>query len=129
MKLIISLITLLLIPLANEATYSQNYPTYPIPSFNISVSQLANFQESDPTSVTDQTRGKRQVNVQVRSGSDNGPCDATVWIYTLDRTTILGPYNVNCGETLTVEIDDREWGVLVESDYTIEVDVWFTVIF
>jgi len=36
----------------------------------------------------------------------------------------LGPYLVQCGETLTVEIDEREWGVLVETGSETLVDVW-----
>jgi hypothetical protein len=30
------------------------------------------------------------------------------------------------GETLTVEIDSREWGVLVQSEDHITVDVWIS---
>jgi hypothetical protein len=53
-------------------------------------------------------------------------CEATVWVYNLDQNTVLGPYTVNCGETLTVEIDEREWGVLVESEEGVIVDVWYS---
>jgi len=49
---------------------------------------------------------------------------ATVWIYSLDGLDILGPYYLACGNTLEVEIDDREWGALVESDMDINVSVW-----
>ena len=49
---------------------------------------------------------------------------ATVWIYSIDGLDILGPYYVTCGNTLEVEIDDREWGALVESDMDINVSVW-----
>jgi len=39
---------------------------------------------------------------------------------------VLGPYTVYAGETLDVEIDEREWGVLVQTTYEIQVDVWIT---
>lgn len=51
-------------------------------------------------------------------------CTATVWVYSLDQTTVLGPYTVTCGQTLSVPIDERQWGVLVESEEEVIVDVW-----
>lgn len=63
------------------------------------------------------------VNVVVTSvGTKN--CTATVWVYSLDQTTVLGPYTVTCGQTLSVPIDERQWGVLVESEEEVIVDVW-----
>jgi hypothetical protein len=106
--------------------YPQGVPSYPIPSYNVSVNMYANFREDITYQPTDQLRGKRAVNVQVKSGSDADNCQATVWIYSLDRTTLLGPYTVPCGETLTVEIDEREWGAFVECEISVMVDVWFS---
>jgi len=69
---------------------------------------------------------KREMDVRVNcSGvSSNGKCQATVWVYSLDGETILGPYTVNGGDVLSVPIDDRDWGVLVSTDDDITVDVW-----
>ncbi len=39
---------------------------------------------------------------------------------------ILGPYIMHGGETLMVEIDSREWGVIVQSEDHITVDVWIS---
>ncbi|MEI6898765.1 MAG: hypothetical protein WCL00_02710, partial [Bacteroidota bacterium] len=104
----------------------QNIPTYPIPSYNISVDGYANFLNQHSNS-KNTSRGKRDANIHLKSGSVGNPnCEATVWVYSLDQTTILGPYTVNCGETLTVEIDEREWGVLVESEEEVIVDVWYS---
>ena len=103
----------------------QTVPTYPIPSYNITVNGYANFANIHSTT-PDNTKGKRQVSIHLKSGplADTN-CVSTVWVYSLDQTSILGPYTVNCGETLTVDIDERDWGVLVESEEQVIVDVWF----
>jgi hypothetical protein len=98
----------------------QVFASYPIPSNSVEVKYRANFQELQPS------RGKRDVKVRVICTGLNlmDNCSATVWVYSLDMTTILGPYTVNGGETLSVPIDEREWGVLVQTDDIITVDVW-----
>lgn len=104
--------------------YSQVMPIYPIPSFNIRVNGYANFREDYHSENSKQSKAKREVDVQVKSVTGTGNCNATVWIYSLDHTTLLGPFAVNCDEILVTPIDDREWGVLVESEEDIIVDVW-----
>jgi hypothetical protein len=98
----------------------------PIPSYNFPVVVHANFQERRTES--DQSRnclGKRDVVVQTTCGSSTIlNCSATVWVYSLDGETVYGPFTVYGGETLRVEIDDREWGVYVESNDDVIVDVW-----
>ena len=100
--------------------FEQLYAQQPIPSYNVSVKIRANFQELQPS------RGRRTMNIKVQcSGTSLSPsCQATVWIYSLDGQTILGPYIVNGGETLSVSIDEREWGVFVQTEDIITVDVW-----
>jgi hypothetical protein len=66
------------------------------------------------------------IKVQCVGGKNLGTCQATVCVYSLDGQTILGPYTVYGGEILSVPIDDREWGVYVESDDEITVDVWIS---
>ena len=105
---------------------SQTGPNYPIPSYNVPIdSGYALFQECGNIVSIDKTREKRDIYVtnilRVTGISD---CRSQVWIYSLDGLDILGPYAVLCGETLTVEIDERDWGVLVETDSDILVDVW-----
>jgi len=39
---------------------------------------------------------------------------------------VLGPSTVYAGETLDVPIDERDWGVIVQTSYEIQVDVWVT---
>jgi hypothetical protein len=114
----------LIIGVGNSKIYSQQIPVYPIPSYNVPINGYANFKDlfSPPPG---NSKGKREFNIHVKSA--NGPvqnCQATAWIYTLDYTTVLGPFTIECGETLTVPIDEREWGSLVESEDNIMVDVW-----
>ena len=121
----IVLITLILFAMIGcGQLFSQIIPTYPIPSFNIYVNGTANFRQDYHQRVTNPTKEKREVHVVVGSQASCNNCTATVWVYRLDHSTILGPYTVTCGQTLTVPIDDREWGVLVESDEDIIVSVW-----
>ena len=118
---------LLLFLFGCSGTYSQTIPTYPIPSNNILVNGYANFHDNIRNSKTNPTKAKMEVNVKVQNVSGSSNCQATVWIYSLDHTTVLGPYTVLCGQTLTVPIDEREWGVLVESEENVVVDVWKTI--
>jgi hypothetical protein len=110
---------------------------YPIPSYNVTVISKATFQESQgSTGVSSLNRNnkgqvgapmaKREMDVKVNcSGiSPNGTCQATVWVYSLDGQTILGPFTVYGGDVLSVPIDERDWGVLVSTDDNITVDVW-----
>jgi hypothetical protein len=108
-------------------SYGQSIPSYPIPSYGVYVNGFTNFaNENIQTDTCDNYRGKRDAFIHLRSASQENPeCQGMVWVYTLDYSTILGPYIVLCDDTLVVEIDDRDWGVLVESEYRIIVDVWF----
>lgn len=114
--------------IAIQAGYAQNFKPLPIPSFESPVNGQSVFQENNPSSKSN-TKGKRKIYVKVSSqrGVDSLACEATVWVYSLDHTTIYGPFIVSCGETLEVEIDEREWGVLVESEFMVYVDVWTSV--
>ena len=98
---------------------------FPIPSYNIPVTHAVNFEEStNKPIVKEATKGKRKIKVIVRSEESGGSCEATVWIYSLDQMDILGPFTVSCEELLSVEIDERDWGVLVQSDNHVYADVW-----
>ena len=121
------LLTLILSVVCLYSVKSQNIPTYPIPSYNIVVNGLADFKNKiSHGEFSNSPMEKRDANVHLKSGSIGNPdCSATVWLYSLDQTTILGPYDVACGETLRVEVDEREWGVIVQSDSEVIVDVWF----
>lgn len=109
-----------------NCAYSQGIPTYPIPSYNVKVNSYANFREKNTGPNSKDTKERRRVYVQIKSVSGTRGCQATVWIYSLDYTTVLGPFTVACGETHSEDIDEREWGVLVESEDEIIVNVWIS---
>ncbi|MCX6278572.1 MAG: hypothetical protein NT004_10790 [Bacteroidetes bacterium] len=98
-----------------------------IPSFRVPVDSgtVALFRETTANGHTKSILEKRDVHVKITDqSSGGGNCGATVWIYSLDGLDVLGPYTAPCGETLVVEIDERAWGVLVQSIDDIVVDVW-----
>jgi len=111
---------------------------YPIPSYNIPVVTMAIFRESNISiqgnqlikninTLKDSPMKKRIMNIQVNCvGKSLGLCQATVWVYSLDGQDILGPFTVDGGDVLSVPIDDRDWGVLVDTGDDITVSVWIT---
>jgi len=103
----------------------QNHQSYPIPSFNVLVETSAVFQEI--TEITPSNiDGIRVIHVHINAPqkTDTCTCTAEVLIYSLDHQSVLGPYSVECGTTLSVEIDAREWGVLVTTKTPVDVSVW-----
>ena len=100
----------------------QDIKFYPIPSFNVIVDPSANFQEISITNT--KARREEHVHIAHANNPDTTSCYAEVTIYSLDHQDVLGPYTVNCEETLSVEIDDREWGVIVTSIIKVKVSVW-----
>ena len=100
---------------------------FPIPSFHVPVDSgtVARFRETTANGDTKSILEKRDVHVKITDqSSGGGNCGATVWIYSLDGLDVLGPFSVLCGETLVTAIDKRAWGVLVQSNDDIVVDVW-----
>ena len=101
---------------------AQSPSFYPIPSYNIAVEGSTDFQETFSVN----SRGKRDINVHIHHKNllDTSFCSAVVYIYSFDLEDKLGPFTVNCGETLIQEIDERMWGVTVESEYAVVASVW-----
>ena len=99
---------------------AQNIPTYPIPSYNIQIYGSVNFQENMNTKSPFLGKGKRIQHVAVSGTTGSW---ATVWIYSLDGQDVHGPFTVYAGEELTDEIDEREWGVLVQSSFNLKIIV------
>jgi hypothetical protein len=124
MKKILSVTFFLFAGFGITGVHSQLVPTYTIPSYDITVNGYADFRENFNDLRPNQTEGKRDVDVQVKSGTRSPDCQATVWVYTLDRNTVLGPYTLSCEDILQVEIDDNEWGVLVLSGADVNISVW-----
>jgi len=121
----IAIVLLMLLSFGFSNIYSQNFPVYPIPSYNAVVDGYADFMNQLSNSQNNQNKAKRDVIVHLKSGVEPSvPCQATVWVYSLDLTTVLGPYSLVCGDELPVQIDERDWGVFVETEDKVIVDVW-----
>ncbi len=117
----ISLFLFLAIIFAGESVKAQ----YPIPSYNVAINYAATFQEiGSPISEFKASKGKRIANVKLKGSDSQSFCSARVWLYSMDQEIMLGPYSMMCEDLLSVEIDDRAWGVMVQSDDHVYVDVW-----
>jgi hypothetical protein len=121
----IAIVLLMLFSFGCSNIYSQNIPVYPIPSYNVVVDGYADFMNQFSNSQNNQNKAKRDVIVHLKSAVEPSlPCQATVWVYSLDLTTVLGPFSLVCGNELSVQIDERDWGVFVETEDKVIVDVW-----
>ena len=93
-------------------------------SIYVQVTSNAVFKETHQSQISIRPAEKRVLDVQVKSTSSLSECQATVWVYSLDLTTVLGPYTVSCSQPLQVEIDERDWGVYVSTEQNLLVSVW-----
>jgi len=117
----IFIITLMLIWASMYPVTAQETKTYPIPSYNIVTEGLTNFMEEGLGGKGQLSKGNRKLIV---TSSGSSACPAQIWIFSLDRVDILGPYTLNPGETLSVDIDEREWSVNSESACQVTLSVW-----
>ena len=125
MKNVFLLLSMFLLMGTGHQMYAQSIPTYPIPSYNVKVDGTVNFQEQSQEDQGDSPLARRKVKVGIGSVSNQpSVCEASVLVYRLDQSISYGPYTVGCGQTLDVEIDYNLWGVLVESEVEVFVDVY-----
>jgi len=117
-------IILLLVLLGNLASFGDGaIKQYPIPSFGQKIIGTSAFAESATAPGNDHY--KRQMNVQSTTISPKvGECTITAWLIANGGLNVLGPFTVDCGETLSVPIDNQRWSVVIQSDYPVSVDVW-----
>lgn len=103
------------------------FAQYPIPSYNTTVDNRATFSEQYDSSVLTEniynTDKKRNLNVNYHPAKTL-TSDVIVYAYSLDHQTLLGPYDLFPYETLPIEIDEREWGILVYTEIEIILNVW-----
>jgi hypothetical protein len=108
MKKLTLLIALIFI-IGTARTYAVN----PIPSFNTKITYRANFQELKGGN---NNKEKRQMNVETTSSAtpEMSQGTAIVYVYKLVGNEYLGPFYLDPGEVLTVDIDNSKWGVVME---------------
>jgi hypothetical protein len=103
---------------------AQGIAVYPIPAFNVNINFPVNFREVRLNQSLMQTEEKRELDVEVKTPTNGLNCQATVWVYTLDYRTVLGPYTISYGVPLSVAIDESQWGAFIEPDSEMTVNVW-----
>ena len=116
------MLVVLLCAFSSHRAEAQN----PIPSWNVPVFFRANFLQTGngipyPAKVS---RSKQTLHVAVHRTAAPLPNCGTVWFYCLETLDVLGPFPLCEGESLSVEIDEYQWGVHVESESHLVVDVW-----
>jgi len=103
------------------------YAQYPIPSYNVPVFPRATFSQGLITPLQQRyaPMEKRRLGIHVSQLiADTVSNSVIIYVYSLDGQTILGPFYLTGNETIYVDIDDRLWGVLVESESKVKVSVW-----
>ena len=103
------------------------YAQFPIPSYNAVVDNRATFTEQT-TCLQNIVNTDSQRRIQVkRHGSSKTPVDDVIfYACSLDGQTTLGPFNIAPGQTISIDIDDREWGIVVFTSVEVVLDVWIT---
>jgi hypothetical protein len=103
--------------------FSQKTTIYPIPSYNISVYGNVIFQEDN--ALYESSKGKKTIHVSAANSLLMTPdYHGIFYVYSLDGQTTYGPYTIHFNETMSVEADDRLWGVRYESNCLMSVSVW-----
>ena len=111
------------------AGLNQLFAVNPIPSYNVLVAGKAIFQESTKPFLGNgiPTDAKRKMNVQTSTASPSAGATRSIVaikMYRLDGQVILGPYYLVCGQSISVNIDDKKWGVEVVSEVPSRVSVF-----
>jgi len=102
---------------------AQSSMSYPIPSYDVMVNGLANFEESGGTGSVN-TDAKKTISIISVGYNTLAPCNITICIYSLDGQYCLGPYTISCGQSFSIYVADRAWGVNVQTECAVEVDVF-----
>ena len=102
------------------------FAQFPIPSYNAVVDNRATFTEQTPClkSIIN-TDSQRALNVKRKPSKTPGD-DVAFYVCSLDGQTVLGPYNIAPNQTISIDIDDREWGIVVFTSVEVVLDVWIT---
>ena len=123
---------LILVLLCFYGIILNNYAQYPIPSYNVLVFPKATFM--DGTTIPNifkkyDPMEKIRIVIQIlQKTPDSIPIVTTVYAEKTDKSVILGPFYIKGNNTLYIDVDDENWGVLVESDYPEDVSVWFVYV-
>jgi len=96
----------------------------PIPSYKDAVSKTANYKEKQHNEdLKTDPKGKRSM-IIVANVVGPAKTPITIWVYSLEGHTVLGPFVIYGDGELTVPIDNRPWGVVVQCDGKVVISVW-----
>ena len=118
------LLTAIIFFMGFNGLVAQDMKINPIPSFNYPLNgEKALFQERKSNG--NSTKEKRDMDIVVSSASQSlQPVFATVWVVKNLGSVVLGPFTVNDNEKLSIGIDNGTWGVMINSEYDVNVSVW-----
>ena len=113
------------------AQFSVARAEQPIPSYHARIYHMGNFREHNNGNgighnkfQIKSTKEKRDMEIQAATATGGPKSAAIIFVYSSDLKDIIGPLIINSGETLTIPVDDRDWGVFVTSEDHIYIDVW-----
>jgi hypothetical protein len=98
----------------------------PIPSFKEKIYNVANFQEKNQggnAPMSGDLKGKRAM-IIVANVVGPAKTPVIIWVYSLDLTSILGPFVIFGDGQISVPVDDRNWGTVVQCTDKVEVSVY-----
>ncbi|MEI7663313.1 MAG: hypothetical protein WCK34_13985 [Bacteroidota bacterium] len=95
----------------------------PIPSYNYQTTTVQSlFGE---IRVSNNGKEKRDMDVEISTASHGStPIFAKVWVVKKNGNIVKGPFIIHVGEPLSVPIDNGKWGVIVNCDWNVFIDVW-----
>ena len=94
----------------------------PIPSYNY---QMTASQALFGEIRVSNGKEKRDMDVEISTASHGStPIFAKVWVVKKNGNIVKGPFIIYPGEPLSVPIDNGKWGVVVNCDWAVLVDVW-----
>ena len=94
----------------------------PIPSYNFNITTpQALFGEIR----VNNSKEKRDMVVEISTASHGStPIFAKVWVVKKNGNIVKGPFIVHLNDPLSVPIDHGKWGVIVNCDWEVLVDVY-----
>ncbi|MFZ4520652.1 MAG: hypothetical protein ACOYNC_03045 [Bacteroidales bacterium] len=103
---------------------AQHYNINPIPSYNVQLTD-PNTAFQEIVTHTTPSKEKREMDVII-SSSSTWPVLvwAKVWVVKENGTTIKGPYYIFLDRKLSVPIDYGQWGVVIQSSWSVSASVW-----
>ncbi len=90
------------------------FAQYPISSYDTPTEQGTYFTMTHGTTSPTMSAEKRKVNIETSDpGTSSAGSSVTIVVYSLDLQDYQGPFTIEVGTSKSIDIDDRDWGVVV----------------